>query len=74
MKQPNKKTLERCERFSRSVVEHIKSEGKRLELEASDIRGVIFGIGISAAIDGGADVEEICKLVHELSRRKSELG
>lgn len=69
---PDARTRERCESFARALMDLAKRESERLELEAADVRGVLFGAGIGAALEGGASVEDICRLVRTIARLKRE--
>ena len=69
---PDKATRDKCDAFAQALLKAMSALERELELAPSDTRGVMFGMGIAAALEGGASAEEICKLVRTLARLNAE--
>jgi hypothetical protein len=69
---PDKQTRVKCEAFAAALVDWLQKETARLELEAADVRGVLFGIGIGAALEGGTTIKQIDELVRQCARLAAE--
>ena len=69
---PDKATREKCDAFAQSLMQFIAARSTELELAPGDVAGVLFGIGIGAALETKQSVDDICKFVRTLARLNAE--